>query len=479
MDNLGSVLLEAFESFHKDPAVVGFSGTLTYKALIDGAVAVERALRACGIGPNEPVLVPVGNEPRDAAALIGVWSAGGVAVPVARGGPESWIAAIRAQTGARFSVTNIESDFATILNSQPPAPRALLDGAAVVVLTSGSTGRPKGVVLSHSAFIGKLQAIDSVLGFTAGTRALLVLQITFVFGLWVLLLSLLKGGQVFMHSRFNPMLALNAIRDEQISDVALVPTMMRKWLALEPSVVTPLVQSSDALRLLTGGEPLGRELALRMSTFMPQASIVDIYGLTETCSSDFYLMPAERQEFGGTIGRPAPQVQFRIADNHGSPLAVGETGELQIKSPFVMKGYLDEPELTRAAFTDGFFQTGDLARRRHDGCVELVDRIKDLINRGGAKVSPLELDDILLEHPAVAAALTTGVPDALIGECIHTLVVPRSGAKLDESGLREWMATRVERFKQPDFYHFASELPTGRTGKVDRKALRDQLLRQT
>ena len=144
-----------------------------------------------------------------------------------------------------------------------------------------------------------------------------------------------------------------------------------------------------------------------------------------------------------------------------------------------MNGYLDEPKLTAAAFTNGFFKTGDLARLRADGRVELVGRIKDLIMRGGAKLSPLELDQVLLEHPSVAAALTAGVPDALMGERIHVLIVPRANAKIDELGLREWLATRVERFKWPDVYHFGTELPTGRTGKIDRKALRDQLLGQT
>jgi len=158
-------------------------------------------------------------------------------------------------------------------------------------------------------------------------------------------------------------------------------------------------------------------------------------------------------------------------------LPPGTVGELQIRTPFVMNGYLDDPELTRAAFADGYFRTGDLARARADGCVELAGRIKDLINRGGAKVSPLELDHLLAQHPAVAAALTTGVPDPILGECIHALVVPRANAGVDEKELREWVAARIEKFKWPDVYHFGDQLPLGGTGKVDRNALRDRALR--
>jgi acyl-CoA synthetase (AMP-forming)/AMP-acid ligase II len=131
--------------------------------------------------------------------------------------------------------------------------------------------------------------------------------------------------------------------------------------------------------------------------------------------------------------------------------------------------------LTHAAFAGDFFLTGDLARLRDDGTVELAGRSKDLIVRGGAKISPLELDGVLAQHPAVAAALTVGVADDITGERIHVLIVPRAEGGVDESQLRQWIAARLEKHKRPDVYHFASELPTGRTGKVDRGALRRSL----
>jgi long-chain acyl-CoA synthetase len=209
---------------------------------------------------------------------------------------------------------------------------------------------------------------------------------------------------------------------------------------------------------------------------MPDAPVVDIYGSTETCSSDFFLAAHERGRFAETIGHPSLHVRFRVADDHSRELPVQSVGELQIRTPFIMNGYLDEPEMTRSALADGFFRTGDLARVRDDGRVELVGRIKDLINRGGAKVSPLELDRVLVQHPAVAAALTAGVPDPILGERIHALIVQSAHKSVDEKALREWIAEKIEGFKRPDVYHFADELPIGGTGKVDRNALRDQLL---
>ena len=479
MANLGRVLTQNFAMFADAEALADADGSLTYRELAGRASAVEGALRGAGLGADEPVMVPVANEPRDAAAVIGVWLADGVAVPVARHAPAAAIEAVRAATGARFFLTNGPAGILDKLDQSAPPHRSILGGAALIVLTSGSTGRPKGVVLSHRAFVGKLEAIDSMLGFTPQTRSLLVLQITFVFGMWVMLLTLLKGGMVSMHSRFEPLGILRALQDRRISDVALVPAMLRKLLAHDQSASVPLIADMVLERILTGGEPFGRDLSTRLQSFMPKVHVVDIYGLTETCSSDFFLTARERVEFAGTIGRPGPGVQFRIADDQGRELPADTVGELQIRTPFVMNGYLDEPEMTRGAFAGGFFRTGDLARARADGRVELAGRIKDLINRGGAKVSPLELDAVLVAHPAVAAALTTGVPDPIMGERIHALIVPRTDASLDESSLRDWIARRVEKFKWPDVYHFGVELPIGRTGKVDRNALRDHVLRTT
>ena len=270
--------------------------------------------------------------------------------------------------------------------------------------------------------------------------------------------------------------ALSALKAQDISDAALVPTMLRKILALEESVSRPLIAGAAVERILTGGEPFGRELSRRLQDVLPSVRAIDIYGLTETCSSDFFLTAEEREPFAGTIGRPGPGVEFRIADEQNHAVPVNTTGELQIRTPFAMNGYLDEPELTRAAFVDEYFRTGDLARAREDGRVELAGRIKDIVIRGGANVSPLELDHLLAQHPDVAAALTAGVPDPIVGERIHALVVPRANASIAETDLRKWVAARVEKFKWPDVYHFAQELPTGRTGKVDRGALRDQVL---
>jgi acyl-CoA synthetase (AMP-forming)/AMP-acid ligase II len=239
------------------------------------------------------------------------------------------------------------------------------------------------------------------------------------------------------------------------------------------SVADTAVDETTALRqILIGGEPLGRALAARLMARFPRARLIDIYGLTESSTSDFFLFPEDHPRYSGCIGRPSPGVAFRIAAADGGDAPDGEVGELQLRTPFVMNGYLDAPEATCAAFQDGWLRTGDMARLRDGEVVELAGRAKELISRGGNKVSPLEIEQVFAEHPEVAAAMATGVADAILGERIHLLVVPRPGSSPTEAALRDFAAARLPRFKQPDAIHFGVELPLGRTGKADRAALR-------
>jgi long-chain acyl-CoA synthetase len=474
---LSDLLLDACKELGGANACEDAHETTSYAALGMRARVTAEELHRAALRPDEPVLVPVSNQASDIATFTAIWQAGGVAVPVHRSTPAAALELTRARTKARLLAdASAQPPVRQIAEAVPPT-RPILAGAALVIFTSGSTGQPKGVVLSHRAFIGKLHAIDSVLRFSRRTRSLLVLQINFSFGIWVSLLTLMKGGVLLMHPRFDGEAILRALASQGATDAAFVPTMLRQLLRVDRSTVFP--PSKSALhRIITGGEPLGRELSRQISASFPRTGIADVYGLTETCTSDFILMPDEQRSHGGCIGRPTPGVSFRIADDQGRDVSMNEIGELQIHTPFVMNGYLDQPELTDAAFCREFLRTGDLARLRPDGMVELVGRSKDVIIRGGTKVSPLELDELLASHPAVAAALTVGVPDPVMGERIHALIVPRGHEKLDESALSRWVSERVEKFKRPDAYHFGSSLPTGRTGKVDRGALREQIGRR-
>jgi acyl-CoA synthetase (AMP-forming)/AMP-acid ligase II len=195
--------------------------------------------------------------------------------------------------------------------------------------------------------------------------------------------------------------------------------------------------------------------------------------LTETGSCDFCARPKDQPAARGTIGLPTNGVAFRIAEAPEFGLPPG-VGELQIRTPSVMAGYLDDPAQSAGAFVDGYFRTGDLATVRSDGYVQLVGRSKDVVSRGGNKIAPLEIENLFAQHESVLAALAFGVPDQRLGESLHLMIIARD-RNLSERDLREWAKDRLERFKIPDVFHFVETLPAGRTGKADRGAARMSL----
>ena len=488
----------ACETFGDSVAIIDVRGSYTYAQLSADANAIARALAAKGAGTDEPVLVMVSNRARDWAAFLGAWRAGCVVAPMHRTTAPLALASILDKTAARFLIdgepgkVKLQDEFAagasavcdgwlTLLDRPAPPPRPMLADGAFIIFTSGSTGQPKGAVVCHTAWDGKLNAIDSILKFDRDARTLLVLQITFSFGIWVSLLSITRGGTLYVHEKYDPARMIAALDEDAITAIALVPTMLRGLLAQRDSAqirknVAAVNEANHLRQLLTGGESLGAALHQAMLRLLPGIALYDIYGLTETATSDFFLMPEDQSEYLGCIGRPTPGVRFRIASEHGEPVPEGETGELQILTRFIMNGYLDEPELTQKAFHGNYFRTGDIARARGNGVVELVGRAKELISRAANKISPLEIEQVFLKHPAVAEAMVTGIPDAVIGERIHILIIPRDAAEPSEDELRSWASQWLEKFKMPDVFHFGTALPLGRTGKADRGRLRELVL---
>jgi acyl-CoA synthetase (AMP-forming)/AMP-acid ligase II len=427
-------------------------------SLLALAEGVRGALAARHVAPNEPVHVSIGNRPSDLGALLGVWQAGAVAVPIHAFAASSTIARVQRISRARFL---IDVDRLDVIGQAAPPDRALLRDAALVIFTSGSTGEPKGVVIGHRRLADKLAVLDRLLNIAPNDVMLLPLQLVFIFGLWVSLLTLMKGARLILVPKFTGDAMGHGLA--QATVLAGVPSMYRTLL-MHRDITAPKLRM-----MLSGGEVLAPALAHAMGRLAP-AAIHDLYGLTETGSCDFHLGPTGQPQGFGTIGRPTEQVVFRIAKDGGAVTA-GATGELQIRTPFGMLGYLDDPALTEASFEDGYFKTGDLARLTADGAVALIGRAKDIISRGGNKIAPLEIDNLLAEHPDIAAALCAGVPDQRLGEVIHAVVVPRAGARLDTSELRDWLLARTERFKVPDVFHVRDALPSGSSGKADRRAV--------
>lgn len=487
---LGALIDDAIRRHGGRAALVGDGGVLAYASLHALADALATALQRAGVGPDAPVAVRVSNDPLDFVALLAAWRAGAVAVPIHRQAPPGALAAMLrvARCTHQLDLRDADAPAAAVSTiapdpAWPPAPpgdAALRCGGALVIFTSGSTGEPKGVVLSHAAFAGKLQANQRRLRLDADDRTLLLLADTFSFGLWVGLLALATGGQLHVAPRFDPDDVVSRLTDGGITRTAIVPTMVRAWFGRRDAAALAVdearLRARGRLRdVVIGGEPLGEALGTRLRTFLAPAALWDVYGLTETATSDFVLPPDAPAAWQGTIGRPAEGVRHRIVDPSdpaGGPSAPGVPGELQIDTPFRMAGYLGDPALTEAAFDGPWLRTGDLAVEGPDGTVAIRGRLKELISRGAVKIAPMEIERALADAEGVAAALVAGVPDPVLGERIHALLVPRPGATLSADALRAHLAPRLERFKHPDRAWVGESLPVGRTGKIDRAAWR-------
>ena len=455
MSTIERTIAEACHANRGRPAVDDGETTLTFGELDARVDTLATELFRGGLEIGEPVAVLVSNRADDVAGFLAVWRAGGVAVPVHRNTPTVVADKLKGRLGARFQMNHGVEHISDVT----PATRPLLASAGTVVFTSGTTGDPKGVVQSPTRAADKLDMIAETTAWGAGGTTLIGLQLTFSFGQWATWLTLARGGLAVLRGRFQIDEIRALLEAGEITRFPVVPTMLRQFAMTEAD--TNLAGRNWDGTFMAGGEALPAPVGRKTLASFPRAGLGDIYGLSETGTSDFFVQPGEYDLLAGTIGHAGLGIDHRI----------GEDGELLIRSPWGMLGYLDAPGDTEKAFLDGYFRTGDLVRARADGALELVGRAKDLVIRGGNKIAPLEIESLFLENEDVVGALAAGVSDEARGEALHLAVVARAGRALEPARLMAWAAERLERYKLPDEIHVLQELPAGGTGKADRSAL--------
>ncbi|BBK39359.1 AMP-dependent synthetase [Allostella sp. ATCC 35155] len=462
------------------------------------------ALNRLGIGRNDPVAIVLPNGPEMAAAFVAI-AAGATTAPlnpayraeefdfylgdldakalvVERGSQSPAIAVAQAR-----GVPIVE----LIADPAGPAGAFVLEGAAagrpatiggpadaddvaLILHTSGTTSRPKMVPLRHRNVCASARNIRVALGLTAADCCLNIMPLFHIHGLIAAVLSSIgAGGSVFCAPGFNALRFFAQLTEAKPTWYTAVPTMHQAILARaernrEAIAATPLrlIRSSSA------SLPPQVMRALEETFSVP---VIESYGMTEAAHQMASNPLPPRPRKPGTVGVAAgPEVAIMEEDG-ARLLPSGDTGEVVIRGDNVTAGYAANPEANAKAFTDGWFRTGDQGVIDADGYLTITGRLKELINRGGEKISPREVDEVLMDHPAVDQAVTFSMPHDKLGEEVAAVVVLVEGASAGESELRDFVSARLADFKVPRRILFLAEIPKGATGKLQRIGLAQRL----
>lgn len=354
----------------------------------------------------------------------------------------------------------------------PTFPSTQADDPAVLMYTSGSSGQPKGVLLTYGNLQSDVDACIEHAALESRHVFLGVIPLFHAFGMTAMMLAPIQlGAHIVYMGRFSAVGALEAIRKHKVSLMFGVPSMMAALLHLKNASAEDFV---SIYALITGGEPLSPALRDGFQTRFGQ-TLYEGYGMTETSPVICLNVPTSSRV--GSVGRPIPGVQIRIADDNDQPLLQGQPGEIQVHGPMVMKGYHHLPaESELALCPDGFLRTGDIGHVDADGFVFITGRKKEMISIAGEKAYPREIEDILMLHPAVAEAAVVGKKDASRGEVIAAFIRLKEGQTATPESLREFCREQgLVPWKCPREIVITDEFPRSPTGKVLKRQLKEQI----
>jgi oxalate---CoA ligase len=478
---------------------------LSYQALRKLASDTTTALNARGIGRNDRVAIVLDNGPEMAAAFLSI-GAGATAAPL---NPsyradefEFYLSDLKARllvTGSEMSSPAVEvakrlgvalvrliptpekgaGSFALEFSggiANRPAEKsgaAQPDDIALVLHTSGTTSRPKIVPLSQRNVCASASNIGETTGFAAADRGLNIMPLFHIHGLIAgILAPLLAGGEVSCTPGFNAFKFFGWMAEVRPTWYTAVPTMHQAILSRAPKNLD-IIKDSPLRFVRSSSSSLPPQVIKEVEqTF--GVPLIEAYGMTEAAHqmSSNPLPPGKRKP--GTVGRAAgPEVC--VIDTQGNLLPSGSVGEIAIRGENVMAGYENNPKANAEAFAQSWFRTGDQGVMDAEGYVTITGRLKEIINRGGEKISPREVDEVLMDHPAVQQCVTFSVPHDKLGEDVAAVVVLREGAEASEKDLREFAAIRLADFKVPRKILFLAEIPKGATGKLQRIGLAQKL----
>jgi long-chain acyl-CoA synthetase len=503
--NLASFLARSAAVFPEDVAVVCGSGALTWSS-VDAAVnRLANGLRARGIARGDRVVLACPNLPQFVIAYYAVLKLGAILVPINILLKASEIAYHLRDSGARAMVcfdgtpdlplgAEARAAFAQVpectlyvaigraqggeesiesLSQDQPADFATVDCApddtAVILYTSGTTGMPKGAELSHSNLMMNALASVAMTHLNAHDVSLVALPLFHSFGQSVQMNAVAaSAGTMVLLPRFEPEAAMRAMTDHSVTVFCGVPTMYIALLNLDwkgPDL-------SVSLRVGVSGGAAMPVAVLRAFEQRYGVVILEGYGLSET-SPVATFNHFDTKRVAGSVGVAITGTEVGIMDEKGKLLGTDEVGEIVVRGHNVMKGYWRNPDASAHALRDGWFHTGDMGRRDADGNHYVVDRLKDMVIRGGFNVYPREIEEVLMTHPAVALVAVVGVPHEVHGEEIKAYVLPKAGIPVEAEGVVAWCRERMAAYKYPRIVELVDSLPMTATGKILKRELRN------
>lgn len=491
-------------------AVTDGDRTTTFRELYDRVARLAGGLNDLGVGTDDRVAILSLNSDRYIEVLYGILWAGGVMVPV----NTRWSAAeiVYSLRDAEASVVLVDETYVetvrsiraecpsikhvVLLGTSAPAADELVyddlldrsspvedarrsgDDLAGIFYTGGTTGFPKGVMLSHvNLLTSSMGGLARVGMLVPDGRYLHVAPMFHLGDVSVMVNQVVMGGAHVVLPSFTATSVIDAVRRHDITDVTLVPTMIRM-------LVEELERTDSKLtslrNLIYGGSPIEEQVLRRALTAIPSARFTQVYGMTELSPCATILAPEDHVPDGSTTktvrlrsaGRTAPHAEVRVIDDLGNDVPHGQVGEIICRGAHVMLGYWRRPEESAAVLRDGWMHTGDLGRFDDGGYLFVVDRLKDMIVSGGENVYSAEVENALAMHPSVAACAVIGVPDAQWGERVHAVVVAADGQTPTLEELQAHARSAIARYKVPRSIEVVDDLPISAAGKILKTDLR-------
>lgn len=501
-------LLRSAERFPSKEALVYAGGRVTYAELRSRARSLSAWLIERGLAPGDRVAI-LTDDPRDyIATYFGALMAGATvvglntqtssrmlasqigrcqpAVLVAHGKFRSVIAATetvrsvatiavaggRRDGPLRGSWVDLRPVFeagrdGTASDGEDRAPSSI----AQIIFTSGTTADPHGVMLRHSNLVANTESIVHYLRLTEGDRVMVVLPFAYSYGNSVLLTHMAVGGSLVVNQSFlYPNTVLDQMIAERVTGFSGVPSTFA--ILLNRSAIRQY-RFPDLRYVTQAGGPMPAKLGHELKSVLKQADIYIMYGQTEASARLSYLEPENLFRKAGSIGKAIPGVTLRVVGQDGRPVGVGEVGEIVASGANIMAGYWGDHELTARVLRQGALWTGDLAKMDEDGYLYIVGRKGDMIKSGSHRISPREIENVLLEHPAVQEAAVVGVGDTVLGEMIKACVVVKDGATCGRQDVLSHCHKYLPSYMVPHDVAFLAELPKTPNGKIRVAELRE------